>query len=99
MRTILGYDAASRGNRFHKFRRHIIIRNAIQISSDAVLHSSTKVLKQHSVQTFKEQIFVAQASIFQSILPATGMECNLEKYSVDRLKSKHVTSRQYRGDK
>ena len=69
MGNILGYDAASRGNRFQKLRRHIIIRNAIQISSDAVLYSSTKVLKQHAVQTSKEQILVAQASIFQSIFP------------------------------
>ena len=99
MRNILGYDAASRGNRFQKLRRHIIIRNAIQTSSDAVLYCSTKVLKQHAVQTSKEQMFTAQASIFQSIFPATGMECNLEKNSMDRLKSKYVTSRQDRGDK
>lgn len=64
-----------------------------------LLCSSTTALKQHAVQTSKEQMFVAQASIFQSIFPATGMECYLEKNSMDRLKSKYVTSRQYRGDK
>jgi hypothetical protein len=76
-----------------------VIRNAIQTTSDSVLHSSTKVLKQHAVPTSKEQMFIAQASIFQSIFPVTGMECNFQKNSMDRLKSKYVTSRQDRDNK